>query len=146
MDCKVSFDTSEKNVKTSDLLSRIATFLPAIRTSNEALLVDNQASPRKRRTTCDDPYLEVVNDPADSCDDNDEDIQNENVKEFLVNHSTETKEYAEASLTDTINETLPNGKQDTVVMHIGIGSLDENPAIEMLAHNSDDSDVDDEND
>jgi hypothetical protein len=126
IESKVGYgDTIAKDAKTTDLLSRVAMFLPAIRTSNEALLVDIGTSCKRQKNVRVDSSLKPVESHLlDACDDDDENIHNESqLEEVLVTDS--------ASVEEECN------KESTVVMHLAMGKLDENPAIEMLATSTD---------
>lgn len=146
--------TATKNTNASDLMSRVALFLPQIRAANQANENEEMGGPAL------DDTLQLVNDEDDE-DDDENDFENEEEAFFTEVRST-CRVTGESSTVK--RPTVPGDEQPrkrrsrnghtettttttttpTIVMNLQLAPIDQNPLFDLLQNNDDnDNDNDD---
>jgi hypothetical protein len=117
--------------KKDDLLSRISSFLPMIRAANRELDTTNDEEQPKRQKLV-DSNLKAVNDS-----DHDEDShEDENDTGSDLDNDRVDDKYDDDD-EDFCSREGDTNNQPSIVLNLALGTLDDNPVIELLADNSD---------
>lgn len=118
-------DSIELRSSTSDLLSRVSSFLPKLQAANNALLREDQDTNGKRKRCVLDDSLKPVND---------DEFDNDDADEYISEESDEDDYNTSSTFIDQNENGKANDKKQ-IVLTIALGELDDdNPIIQDLGN------------